>query len=267
MTRAFSLAYLTAAPLGPVEAVELAARTGYAHVGLRIRPAMAGGGFAPLIEDRALLAAVKARMADTGVDVFDVEIMRLDADFTVADIPPFLEVCQLLGARAVLVAGDDPIEARLIESYAAFCQAARPHGLTADLEFMPWTAVPDCRTARRIVEAADQPNGRILVDALHAARSATRLADLASLPRGLLSYAQICDAPAEIPPTVEGLIHTARCARLIPGEGGIDLRAMFAALPADLPISIEIPNDELKPRMGAEAWAAKARTAALAVLA
>jgi sugar phosphate isomerase/epimerase len=258
MARAYSMAYLTSAPLGPLQAIELAASLGYAHVGLRIAPASAGGECAPLIADAALLDAVRASLAASGVTVFDVEIVRLAADFAVDAVRPFLDVCGKLDAKAVLVAGDDPDEGRLTASFAAFCEAALDVGVTADLEFMPWTAVPDCRTARRIVEAAGQPNGRILVDSLHAARSATTLAELAALPRGVLSYAQICDAPGEIPTTVEGLIHTARCARLLPGDGGIDLKAMFAALPQDLPVSIEIPNDVGKSERGVTEWAREA---------
>jgi sugar phosphate isomerase/epimerase len=266
MARAYSLAYLTSAPLGPVEAIDLAASLGYHHVGLRIAPASLGGECAPLIADRALLDATCARIRATGVTVFDVEIVRLAADFAVESVKPFLDVCRKLGASAVLVAGDDPDEGRLTASYAALCEAARNVGVTCDLEFMPWTAVPDCRTARRIVEASGQPNARILVDSLHAARSATTLAELAALPRDLLSYAQICDAPGEIPATVEGLIHTARCARLLPGDGGIDLRAIFAALPHDVPVSIEIPNDVEKPRRGVAEWARQAKARAQAIL-
>lgn len=255
MPRAFSLAYLTSAPLGPVAAIELAAKLGYAHVGLRIRPAMAGGAFAPLAEDRKLLGETIACLRASGITVFDVEIIRLDAGFSAELAKPFLGVCAELGAKAVLVAGDDRDEARLANSFGLFCDAAAAYGLTADLEFMPWTAVPDCRAARRIVEAAARPNGRILVDALHAARSSTSLADLRALPSRLLSYAQICDAPAEVPPTVDGLIHTARSARLLPGDGGIDLGGIFSALPSSLPVSIEIPNDALKGDMGVETWA------------
>jgi sugar phosphate isomerase/epimerase len=107
----------------------------------------------------------------------------------------------------------------------------------------------------------------VLVDALHAARSATTLADLAALPRERLSYAQICDAPGEVPTTTEGLIHTARCARLLPGEGGIDLAGIFAQLPRDLPISVEIPNDARKAEVGPEEWSRLALAATRAFLA
>ncbi len=264
--RPFSLAYLTSAPLSPPDAITLAAKLGYQHVGLRILPASPDGEFSPLMENKALLRETLARVADTGVTVFDVEIIRLNETFRVAETPRFLETCAALGAKAILVAGDDPVEARLIASYATFCDVAAPFGLTANLEFMPWTAVPDCKAARRILESAARPNGGILVDSIHAARSATSLADLAALPRPMLNYVQICDAPADVPATTDGLIHTARCARLLPGAGGIDLRAMFNALPADLPVSIELPNDELKPVMGVEEWSRQALAAARAVL-
>ena len=262
MPRAYSLAYLTTAPLAPPDALRLAQKLGYQMIGVRIAPAAPGGDFSPLIEDAALLRETVAQIKATGVTVYDVEIARLNADFRVEQFRDFLETAGKLGARAILVAGDDPVEERLTQSYASFCDAASEYGLTADLEFMPWTAVPDARSALRIITAADRPNGRVLIDALHAARSSTTLADLAAIPRERLGYAQLCDAPGEIPTTNEGLIHTARCARLLPGEGGIDLTGILRQLPDDLPLSLEIPNDERLPAVGPEAWAREALAAA-----
>ena len=263
----YSLAYLTSVPLSPAEALVLAGKLGYKYTGVRIAPASPGGEFHPLATDAAMLRETVARNRDTGATVFDVEIVRLAADFTVAAVKPFLETCGVLGARAILVAGDDPDEGRLTASFAAFCDAAATYGLTADLEFMPWTKVPDATSALRIVRNAARPNGRILVDTLHVARSNTSLADLAAIPRALLSYAQLCDAPGEIPATHEGLIHTARCARLLPGEGGIDLVGILAQLPTDLPLSLEIPNAERLPVLGAEEWGRQALAAAKATVA
>ena len=270
MTRAFpelSMAYLTCQTLTPPDAVGMAAELGYDAVGIRILPSAPGGDYARMIGDRQLLAETRNRIADTGVSVFDVEIARLAADFTVDAFRPFLDVCGELGARAVLVAGDDPDEARLTASFAAFCEAAKDYGITGNLEFMPWTNVRNAKAAMRIVENAGSDNGRILIDALHAARSDTSLADLAAIPESRLCYAQICDAPAEIPTTDEGLIHTARCARLLPGDGGIDLVSMFSRIPYDLPDSIEIPKDEGVARLGAREWARQALERSKAVLA
>jgi sugar phosphate isomerase/epimerase len=263
----YSLAYLTSVPSSPADALVLAGKLGYKYTGVRIAPASPGGDFSPLVTDAAMLRETAARSRDSGARVFDVEIVRLAADFKVAALAPFLETCGALGARAILVAGDDPDEGRLTASFAALCDAAADYGLTADLEFMPWTKVPDARSALRVVGDAARPNGRILVDALHAGRSATTLADLAAIPRAMLSYAQLCDAPGEIPATHEGLIHTARCARLLPGEGGIDLVGILSQLPADLPISVEIPNEERLPALGAEEWARQALAAAKMIVA
>jgi sugar phosphate isomerase/epimerase len=267
MQRIYSLAYLTSAPMAPPEALLLAHKLGYQAIGVRIAPAATGGDFSPLAEDPALLRETVTRIKDTGVPVFDVEIVRLGADFRIERFQTLLETAGKLGARAILVAGDDPDEKRLAESYATFCDAAAPFGLTADLEFMPWTAIPDARTALRIVTIADRPNACILVDALHAARSTTTLADIAAIPRNRLSYAQLCDAPGEIPGTTEGVIHTARCARLLPGEGGIDLVGIARQLPDELPLSLEIPNDERLPKLGAEEWARQALAAAKRIVA
>lgn len=255
MSRTYSLAYLTAAHCTPPQAIDLAARIGCDFVGLRLLPAFPGGDVQPLMSDPALVRETKARMAATGARVFDVEIVRIGPDFRAADCERFLATAAELGARAVLTGNNDAEDARFIANYAAFCDIAAPYGLTADLEFMPWTATPNCNTARRQVEAAGRPNGRILVDALHVARSATSLADLAALPRNLVSYVQVCDAPAGVPTTTEGLLFTARQARLLPGEGSIDIAGMLAAMPGDLPVSIEIPNLERAPQVGHDAWA------------
>src|SRR3954451_16329863 len=177
-----SLAHLTSAPLSPPDAIALAAELGYQAVGLRALPVAPGAAFSPLIEDAGLLRETIARMKATGVAVFDVEIVRLGANVAPETVRPFLETCQKLDAKAVLVAGDDPDEARLTASFAAFCEAAAPYGLTGDLEFMPWSDVPALAAAIRVVQGAAQPNGCILVDALHFDRSLSRILNLYAVP-------------------------------------------------------------------------------------
>ena len=98
------------------------------------------------------------------------------------------------------------------------------------------------------------------------ARSTTTLADIAALPHACLHYAQICDGPGERVFTPQEIVHTARFERLLPGEGGLDLRGMFSALPRDLPVSIEVPNHVRMPRLGALEWARQALAASRAVL-
>jgi len=254
MKRSYSLAQLTALPCSPPQLLRLAHTVECAAIGVRMLPAAPGGKHYPLMTDATMLRETLACQRDTGVQILDLEIIRINADFQLKDYLAFMETGAALQAKHILVAGDDPDLARLTASYAALCEAAQPFGLSADLEFMPWTPVANVTIARQIVEAAAQPNAAILVDALHFARCGSRLQELADLPRHLLNYAQICDGKVPGPDSVEALIFDARCERLLPGEGGIDLPALFAQLPADLPISIEIPSESRAATLGFETW-------------
>ncbi|MTH64111.1 sugar phosphate isomerase/epimerase family protein [Paracoccus shanxieyensis] len=259
MRHPISLAFLTTFDVGPVEAVRIAAATGYQSVGLRLLPAAPGTEPAyPLLDDPATLREVLAAMADTGIHVGDVEIIRLKPENDWDQFARFCARAQLLGARHVLVAGDDPDPQRLTASFARFCDLAAPCGLTADLEFMPWTAVPDLNAALAIVEAVDKPNGGVLVDALHYDRSATTLEQIAALPRQRMNYVQFCDGPVPYDPSDEGLIRIARGERLLPGEGGIDLLGLAQILPEGVPVSVEIPHRALAQTMPPQDRAARA---------
>jgi sugar phosphate isomerase/epimerase len=265
--RTYSLAYLTANASTVPEAIRIAADLGYGYVGLRVQPNGPGAPFQTLIGDATVLRETQAVMRDTGVGVYDLEIIRIGEHFNPADHAALMDIGQTLGAKAVLVAADDPDESRLAENYAKLCDAMRPFGLTADLEFMPWTAVKDAKSAIRVIELAGRPsNAGLLVDALHFGRSTTTLQDISAIPRAWLHYAQMCDAPAGLNFTDAQLIHTARQERLLPGEGSIDLQGLFATLPQDVPISVEIVNLERSAPIGDRAWAAQCLSATKKVL-
>lgn len=253
MNRTFSLSFLTVADVGPVEAIQIAAHAGYDAVGLRLLPAAPLTEAAyPLLTDAAVFNEVQAALADTGVVVADVEIVRLDESVDVHAYLPFLERAQQLGAKHILVAGDDPNEARLTESFARFAELARPFQLTCDLEFMPWTAVKNLATARRIVESSGASNAGILIDSLHFFRSESYFDSLRDLPPELINYVQLCDAPAVYDSSDEGLIYVARNARLVPGEGQLDLKRLMQFIPTSKPIGIEVPNHRLMQTMEAQ---------------
>jgi len=58
------------------------------------------------------------------------------------------------------------------------------------------------------------------------------------------------------------LIRTARSERLLPGEGTIDLPGLFDALPADLPVSIEVVHTAREAAVDFRTWAAQCLAAA-----
>jgi hypothetical protein len=254
--RQYSLAYLTSHRCTPPEAIGIAARQGYGFVGLRLWPNAPGAPQQVLLGQPDVLRDTVAAQRDTGVGVFDLEIIRIGDQFDPHTWDALYDAGAALKAKAILVAGDDKDEARLTDHYARLCEVMKPFGMTADLEFMPWTAVPDARAALRIVRNAGNPaNAGILVDALHFGRSTTTLDDIRAIPRELLHYAQICDAEAGTHFSTEQMIHTARCERLLPGDGTIDLPGLFGALPADLPISVEVVNLEREMTASPSDWA------------
>ncbi len=256
MSRAYSLAYLTAYTCTPPEMIRVASLAGYDFVGMRLWPNAPGAPQQFLIGKPDVLRETLAVQKDTGVGVFDLEIIRIGADFDPAVYRPLLDAGAALGARAALIAADDTDEIRLVDSYAKLCEFMLPYGITADLEFMPWTAVKTANDAVRVIQSAGRPsNAGILVDALHFGRSHTTLADIKAIPRELLHYAQICDAEAGTHFTTVQLIHTAREERFLPGEGNIDARGLFEALRFDLPMSVEIVHKPRMAGMSALAWA------------
>ena len=253
--RTYSLAYLSSHRCTPAE---VAAQTGYSFVGLRLWPNAPGAPQQHLLGQPQALRETLAAQRDTGMGVLDLEIIRIGEQFDPHTWDALYDAGAALKARAILVAGDDPDEARLTDHYARLCEVMKPFAMTADLEFMPWTAVKDAQSALRIVQGAGSPtNAGILVDALHFGRSTSTLDDIRAIPRELLNYTQICDAQAGRHFTTEQMIHTARCERLLPGDGNIDLPGLLAALPADLPISVEVVNFEREANTSVHDWAAE----------
>lgn len=248
----YSLAHLTALSLSPPELVDAAAAAGYRYVGLRLTKVTPQEPHYPLASDPALMRATKTHLAATGIEVLDIELARITSQANPREYLRFLETGAELGARHVITQLPDPDFSRKVDRFAELCELARPLGLTLDLEFPSWTETPDLAEATRVLRAADQPNAGILVDLLHFARSGSNLTQLRQLPAEWFHFAHVCDAPAEIPDTTEGVIHTARFERLFPGEGGIDTDGILAALPSGIPYALEIPRATLVAQVGAK---------------
>lgn len=198
--------------------------------------------------------------------MLDAEIFRLRPETRVEEALAAMETAARLGARHLLVAGNDPDESRLTESFGQFCDTASRFGLGAVLEFMPWTDARDLEQAARIVDAAGRLNGGVLIDAFHLHRADSRIEDVARLPESLLPYVQLCDAPMAPPDDMAGIIREARSERLFPGEGGIDLLGLLRVLPRDIPLSLEIPTHRLARTVGALDRARRARASTEALL-
>ncbi len=249
-THKYSVAHLSALTLSPPELVSAAADAGYDHVGIRLTKVTPDEPHYPIATDPALLRETMIRLADTGVRVLDIELARIGPHDDPRSFQRYLQIGAELGARHVIAQLPDANRDRKTEHFAQLCDLARPLNLTVDLEFPSWTETPNLTEATHVLRAVNRPNAGLLIDLLHFARSHSSIDELRALPREWFHFAHVCDAPAQIPSTVEGLVHTARYERLFPGEGGIDVDGILAALPPDIPYALEIPRASLTAQVG-----------------
>ncbi|MFN0305125.1 MAG: sugar phosphate isomerase/epimerase family protein [Burkholderiales bacterium] len=243
---AWSLCPLAVLDVDPPHLIALAAKAGYAAVGIRMVPASPGGIEYPLRAGSAEIRETLHRMNDLGVRVFDLEFLSLSPEFDARQFRWLAEAGAALGARRINCSGDDPDPLRAADHFAALCDLAAEYRLGVDIEFMRWRHTSTLDHAVELVRRAGKANGGILLDALHLIRAGGSPTELAKVPREFLVSAQLCDAPAASPPDSR-LVAESRTNRLVPGEGELPLRQIVEALPNDIALALEVPMSAYAP--------------------
>jgi sugar phosphate isomerase/epimerase len=239
-----SLAHLSELDVPPLELVELAAKAGFASIGLRTSPASPGGVVYPL-STPAEQAEMRKRLADNGVTIAEVEMVPLTSTLRAADHRPMMETGAAIGASRLTVGGGDTEDLSIVaEKLAAMADLAEDFGLAVDLEFMPFRPVKTLSDALDVLKRANHPNAHILIDVLHVFRSRSDIERFKSIDPALLGPVQLCDAPAKAP---DDLVAEARTRRLLPGKGELDLAALLDALPSGLAYGVEVPLASQRP--------------------
>jgi sugar phosphate isomerase/epimerase len=239
-----SLAHLSELDVPPLALVELAAKAGFASIGLRTSPASPGGVEYPL-RSAAEQAEMRRRLSDNGVKIAEVEMVPLTAALRAADYKPMMEVGAAIGATRLTVGGGDTEDFSIIaEKLAAMADLAESFGLAVDLEFMPFRPVRTLSDALDVMKRANHPNTHILIDVLHVFRSRSNIALFESIDPKLLGPVQLCDAPAQAP---DDLVAEARTRRLLPGHGELGLKSLLGTLPDGLAYGIEVPLASQRP--------------------
>jgi sugar phosphate isomerase/epimerase len=96
-----------------------------------------------------------------------------------------------------------------------------------ELEFMPFSGVPDLAAAMRIVRAAERPNSGVLFDVCHFVRSGGLIGDIDAAAAARIVSIQLGDGPRKAPADLrdEAMFH-----RISPGEGEFEVAGLVAAL-------------------------------------
>ncbi|RYE38913.1 MAG: sugar phosphate isomerase/epimerase [Hyphomicrobiales bacterium] len=241
--RPISLSALTVLPCSPLEQIDAAHAAGYDSVGLRLFPVMDTD--IDVMAEPRLQQAIRDRLAQTGLNVFDVEVVRLTPGLDVPTLTPALEFASTLGARWLAVtsgaateysSGDEDECFRRLEQ---LCDLTAANGMNVMLEFMVYRPIDTLEHAMRVATSVGHSHLGVTIDALHFFRSGGNPSMLARVDPKRLACVQLCDAPAEPP---ADLPREARYQRQYPGEGGLPLRELIAAVPADLPVCVEAPS-------------------------
>jgi sugar phosphate isomerase/epimerase len=209
-------------------------------------------------------AEMRAILSDHGIVVAELEFVsdwahggeRATAARQTED--RMYRMAELFGPRHINVgelhapAQMEPLEAAA-ERFAALCDRAAAHGLLVAIEFLPWTGIPDPKSAWEICRMAGRANGGLLVDSWHYFHSGADAATLRSVPPAQIVAIQFDDAP-RICSGADMLYETLH--RSAPGEGVFDLVGFIRLLDeigVQAPISVEIISPEQQQRPITEA--------------
>jgi sugar phosphate isomerase/epimerase len=240
----------------PVETIMAASAGGFDATGLWIEPEK---------WTAALRHAARSALADTGLELLDVEVIWIKPGDDLDVHKACIDIGAELGAKNVLCVSSNPDMGETAARLAALCEHAEGSGMRVALEFGIFTEVKNLTMAMAVLDAVAHPLRALLIDPIHVDRSGSAIAEIAAVPPALLPYAQFCDAPAERPSSddFEAIIIDAIDLRRQCGEGGLPLGALYDALPPGIPLSIELRSRLLResfPDIGERAKAVAAAT-------
>ncbi|MFZ0667873.1 MAG: sugar phosphate isomerase/epimerase [Acidimicrobiales bacterium] len=208
-------------------------------------------------------ADMRIMLDDAGLQIAELDLawwwlpgaseIHIPARFDAEELFAFGEeelfsIADSLGARslnAVDVFGGSWSLDDAADAFAALCYRALEHGLLVHIEFLPWSKIPDLRTALEVVSRAGQPNGGIAIDAWHYFRGSPEPGLLETIPAHMVACVQLSDAPAT---PEEDLPNASLHERLLPGEGDFDIVTLMTDLRSigtACPIGVEVFSDRL----------------------
>src|SRR6185312_5566068 len=114
-----SLAPLTINDAGPLDLIEAAAAGGFEAVTLRVLGAPGAAPVPPLADDRALVEAIRKKLAEAGVGIISATGVWVSPDFKVAEAEPAIAVAAELGAMWCLATGFDAHWTRVSDNFSS----------------------------------------------------------------------------------------------------------------------------------------------------
>ena len=236
--------YQTVLGYPPVEFVHLAADLGCRAISMKPRTGPYnpynpyGYGEFSFVDDTSLRRRMAAALKDRDVSISLAEgfVVLPGADLT--DDLTSLDVMWELGARRANAVTMDPDLGQSFDQFATFAAAAAERGMQTTLEFAKSLALSDLDSALAAVRHVGRPDFTLLIDTMHLVRSGSMAADLAAVDSSMFGYVQLCDSTLAQQNTA---YRDDSSDRSVPGAGELPLVEIMSALPAWLPVGVEVP--------------------------
>ena len=213
----FSPMFGGAVPL--LDVVRRTASVGFDAIGIDLRSVAVHGR----------VDEVAAVIADSGLQCTDVVALIVgageDSRATARELGQVAAAVRAPVCIAAVVASV-PWSA-LVENLAQCAAIMGEHGCHLAVEFTPYSALSSLHEATDLCAAIGWERCGLVIDALHFFRSGAPWAELAELSAEQIAVVQWADAPATVR---RPLIEESRHGRLLPGDGGLDLSALAAAI-------------------------------------
>ena len=196
----------------------------------------------------ATTRAIRRQLAETGVPLLDVEVAWIMPGPADAWLCELVDIAAELGAPNLLCVSSEPDPQATRDKFQAMVDRAKDTGVRVSLEFGVFTEVKTLAAALAILDGVEGDAKGVLCDTIHWDRSGGTAAELAAIPRDLIGYAQLCDAPAHKPDLSDqqAVIDDAINRRQPLGHGGLALDFYVDALPGDVVFAIEERSESLR---------------------
>jgi len=240
-----ALDHITVVDTTPIELAAVAAQTGCDGVCIFLHSMPDALPRLPeynLVTDIAARRETRKVCAVLGIAIDLAYPFTLAARTDIAAFEPALAASAELGAPAVNALLYDRDPARRVDRFGAFCDMAKGFGLEVVVEFYPPSQIKSLADVVALLGDAGRVNAGINLDLLHHVRSGGGLDDLARAPRDAFRLVQLSDGPASV--VEDKLVWEAGMQRLLPGEGALPLRDMLAQLPAQVRLTVEVPQED-----------------------
>jgi len=246
-----------------LDLIEAAAVGGYRSIS--VSPRLYRATQAAGISDSALRSALYSQ--DVNVAVIEPLLSGLPGALTPETAPrehrslyEFTEddcytMADAIGARTISLSHflGSPVPATaMIDAIGPIVSRATERGFDVCIEFIPDTGIDSLATARHIYEAVASRRLGVMLDAWHFARSGGSLDQLAGLPPGMITVAQLCDRIAPAPDAA----YVPMAGRLLPGDGDLplaDLTRLTLAEHPDAIVGVEVFSADLQAMPAREA--------------